>query len=96
MPGGDLGQLADQSDNRYQLWRVSEDHVISYYDLPALGTTLEVHADLQRYRSRQRRSDVRAQSKKRGFCFAPLVNHQRDRPLSSRPCEGGHSELRSA
>ncbi|MDW7710300.1 MAG: DUF1329 domain-containing protein [Deferrisomatales bacterium] len=39
--------LADQYDNRDQLWRVSEGHVINYYDLPALWTTLEVHTDLQ-------------------------------------------------
>ncbi|MGH8602000.1 MAG: DUF1329 domain-containing protein [Gammaproteobacteria bacterium] len=42
--------LADQYDNRDQLWRVSEGHVINYYDLPALGTTLEVHTDLQQGR----------------------------------------------
>ncbi len=37
----------DQYDNRDQLWRVSEGHVINYYDLPTLWTTLEVHTDLQ-------------------------------------------------
>ncbi len=37
----------DQYDNRDQLWRVSEAHVINYYDVPALWSTLEVHYDLQ-------------------------------------------------
>lgn len=37
----------DQYDNRDQLWRVSEGHVINYYDLPVIWTTLEVHYDLQ-------------------------------------------------
>jgi len=39
--------VADQYDNRDQLWRVSEGHVINYYDVPTLWTTLEVHTDLQ-------------------------------------------------
>ena len=39
--------VVDQYDNRDQLWRVSEGHVINYYDLPTLWTTLEVHTDLQ-------------------------------------------------
>ena len=39
--------LVDQYDNRGQLWRVSEGHVINYYDQPTLWTTLEVHTDLQ-------------------------------------------------
>jgi hypothetical protein len=39
--------LVDQYDNRDQLWRVSEGHVITYYDIPMLWTTLEVHTDLQ-------------------------------------------------
>jgi hypothetical protein len=39
--------LVDQYDNRDQLWRVSEGHVINYYDVPTLWTTLEVHTDLQ-------------------------------------------------
>jgi hypothetical protein len=39
--------LVDQYDNRDQLWRVSEGHVINYYELPVLWTTLEVHTDLQ-------------------------------------------------
>jgi hypothetical protein len=39
--------LVDQYDNRDQMWRVSEGHVINYYDVPCLWTTLEVHTDLQ-------------------------------------------------
>ncbi len=39
--------LVDQYDNRDQLWRVSEGHVINYYEVPTLWTTLEVHTDLQ-------------------------------------------------
>ncbi len=39
--------LVDQYDNRDQLWRVSEGHVINYYEVPLLWTTLEVHTDLQ-------------------------------------------------
>jgi len=37
----------DQYDNRDQLWRVSEGHVINYYEVPTTWTTLEVHIDLQ-------------------------------------------------
>jgi hypothetical protein len=37
----------DQYDSRDQLWRVSQGHVINYYDVPTLWTTLEVHTDLQ-------------------------------------------------
>lgn len=39
--------LVDQYDNRDQLWRVSEGHVVNYYEVPAVWTTLEVHTDLQ-------------------------------------------------
>ncbi len=39
--------VVDQYDNRDQLWRVSEGHVINYYEVPVLWTTLEVHTDLQ-------------------------------------------------
>ena len=39
--------LADIYDNRDQLWRVSEGHVINYYEKPLLWPTLEVHIDLQ-------------------------------------------------
>lgn len=37
----------DQYDNRDQLWRVSDAHVINYYDVPAVWTTVEAHYDLQ-------------------------------------------------
>jgi hypothetical protein len=39
--------LVDQYDNRDELWRVSEGHVINYFELPTLWTTVEVHFDLQ-------------------------------------------------
>ena len=39
--------LIDIYDNRDQLWRISEGHVINYYEKPLLWTTLEVHTDLQ-------------------------------------------------
>ena len=39
--------MTDKYDNRGQIWRVSEGHVINYYDQPLLWTTLEVHYDLQ-------------------------------------------------
>ncbi len=39
--------MIDKYDNRGQIWRVSEGHVINYYDQPLLWTTLEVHYDLQ-------------------------------------------------
>ena len=34
--------LVDQYDNRDQLWRVSEGHAITYYDLPTVWTSAEV------------------------------------------------------
>ena len=37
----------DIYDNRDQLWRVSEGHVINYYDVPDLWTAVECHYDLQ-------------------------------------------------
>ena len=37
----------DIYDNRDQLWRVSEGHVINYYDVPDLWTAVEGHYDLQ-------------------------------------------------
>jgi hypothetical protein len=37
----------DCYDNRDQLWRVQEGHVINYYDVPDLWTTLELTYDLQ-------------------------------------------------
>jgi len=39
--------VADIYDNRDQLWRISEGHVINYYEKPLVWPTLEVHADLQ-------------------------------------------------
>ena len=39
--------LADIYDNRDELWRVSEAHVINYYEKPLIWSTLEVHTDLQ-------------------------------------------------
>ena len=39
--------LADNYDNRDQLWRVSEGHVINFYEEPLVSSTLEVHTDLQ-------------------------------------------------
>lgn len=39
--------VADIYDNRDQVWRVSEGHVINYYEKPLTWPTLEVHTDLQ-------------------------------------------------
>jgi hypothetical protein len=39
--------VIDQYDNRDQLWRVSEGHVMNFYDVPSTWTALEVHTDLQ-------------------------------------------------
>ena len=39
--------VADSYDNRDQLWRVSEGHVVNYYEKPLIWPTLEVHTDLQ-------------------------------------------------
>jgi len=39
--------MIDKYDNRGQIWRVSEGHVINYYDQQLLWTTLEVQYDLQ-------------------------------------------------
>ncbi|MDE0111281.1 MAG: DUF1329 domain-containing protein [Albidovulum sp.] len=39
--------VADIYDNRDQLWRVSEGHVVNYYEKPLIWPTLEVHTDLQ-------------------------------------------------
>ncbi len=45
----DSWQIAavDIYDNRDQLWRVSEGHIVQYYQMPAMWTSLEVHTDLQ-------------------------------------------------
>jgi hypothetical protein len=37
----------DCYDNRDQLWRVQEGHVINYYNVPTLWTTMETTYDLQ-------------------------------------------------
>jgi hypothetical protein len=37
----------DQYDGRGQLWRVSEAHVMNYYEVPLVFQTLEAHYDLQ-------------------------------------------------
>ncbi len=39
--------VVDQYDNRDQLWRVSEAHVINFYEVPMIFPTLEVITDLQ-------------------------------------------------
>jgi len=39
--------IADQYDNRDQLWRVSEGHAMNFYNVPTLWTAAEVHTDLQ-------------------------------------------------
>ncbi len=39
--------LADSYDARDQLWRVSEGHVVNFYEKPLIWPTLEVHTDLQ-------------------------------------------------
>ncbi len=39
--------LTDKYDTRDQLWRVSEQHSINFYDVPMYYGTLEVHHDLQ-------------------------------------------------
>ena len=37
----------DQYDNRSKIWRVSEAHVINFYEVPLLLSTLDIHYDLQ-------------------------------------------------
>ena len=39
--------VQDKYDNRDQLWRVDELHTMPFYDIPFLGTALEVKHDLQ-------------------------------------------------
>ncbi len=39
--------VVDIYDNRDQLWRVSNGHVLSYYEIPTTWTTIEEHIDLQ-------------------------------------------------
>nr|VFJ58954.1 MAG: Protein of unknown function (DUF1329) [Candidatus Kentron sp. FW]VFJ68276.1 MAG: Protein of unknown function (DUF1329) [Candidatus Kentron sp. FW] len=62
----------DQYDNRDQLWRVSEAHVINYYEVPVLWTTLNVHYDLQ-----SGRYFLRGLDNEEGFTmdFSPDLSH---------------------
>lgn len=39
--------LIDHYDGRLQLWRSSECHMINYYDVPTIWSTIETHYDLQ-------------------------------------------------
>jgi hypothetical protein len=39
--------VTDKYDARNELWRVSEQHSINFYDVPMAYGTLEVHHDLQ-------------------------------------------------
>lgn len=39
--------IEDIYDEKGRLWRVSEGHVINYYEVPVISTTLEVRYDLQ-------------------------------------------------
>jgi hypothetical protein len=39
--------VVDAYDNRDQLWRVSEGHAMTFYNVPSVWTSLEVHTDLQ-------------------------------------------------
>ena len=39
--------IAEQYDNRDQLWRVSEGMAKNFYDVPSIWTAMEVHTDLQ-------------------------------------------------
>lgn len=39
--------IADLYDARGDIWRVSEDHTINYYNLPMVAPVMEVHLDLQ-------------------------------------------------
>ena len=39
--------VVDAYDKRDQLWRVSEGHAMTYYNVPSVWTALEVHTDLQ-------------------------------------------------
>ena len=45
----DSWQIAtvDIYDNRDQLWRISNGHILSYYEIPTTWTTVEEHIDLQ-------------------------------------------------
>jgi hypothetical protein len=42
--------VADNYDKDNQLWRVAEAHMVNYYDVPVLLSTLEVYHDLKQHR----------------------------------------------
>ncbi len=42
--------VAESYDQRGNLWRVAESHVINYYEVPLLSDTLQVYYDLQERR----------------------------------------------
>lgn len=42
--------VADTYDRQGQLWRVAEAHMVNYYDVPVLWSTLEVYHDLKERR----------------------------------------------
>ena len=42
--------LAESYNHEENLWRFNEGHVINYYDVPLLWTTMEVFLDLKQQR----------------------------------------------
>jgi len=71
--------VVDQYDNRGQMWRISEGHVINYYEEPLLWTTLETHTDIQAGRylalgldNESRMYDFSIQRKPRNYTPAAL------------------------
>jgi hypothetical protein len=42
--------VTDSYDKDGQLWRVAEAHMVNYYDVPVLLSTLEVYHDLKERR----------------------------------------------
>ncbi|THF62912.1 DUF1329 domain-containing protein [Pseudothauera nasutitermitis] len=68
--------VADKYDSRGQLWRVSEQHNINFYDVPMQYPSLEVHHDLQsgRYIAMGLRNDeprLYQQADRRSARFTP-------------------------
>jgi len=68
--------VSDKYDNRDELWRVSDQHSINYYDVPMTYPALEVHHDLQsgRYIAmglRNEESKVYEQVKRSAGDFTP-------------------------
>ena len=39
--------IIDMYNNRGRPWRISEGHVINYYEVPTIWTTLQAHYDLK-------------------------------------------------